>query len=82
MTVEGDLDALELAGRVTVALDPPVPVGLDNVEPMVPRVAAPGAPRNVELDDEESVHDVDVDVLPAVVVLDGAPVSMRALVSM
>jgi hypothetical protein len=56
MTVEGDLDVLELEGRATMAceLDP-----VDPVEPVAPRVvAAPGAPRgapNVELVDEEEL---------------------------
>jgi hypothetical protein len=54
MMVEGDLDALELEGRVTVAceFDPAVPVGLFNVEPIVPSVVAPGAPSSVEFDEE------------------------------
>jgi hypothetical protein len=56
MTVEGDLDVLELEGRATMAceLDP-----VDPVAPVAPSVvAAPGAPRgapNVEPVDEEEL---------------------------
>ena len=58
MMVEGDRDVLEVEGRATIAceLDPVAPVEPVEVEPVAPSVVVdPGAPRNVELVDEEEL---------------------------